>query len=146
MDVIVATPTLELGVDIGDLTSVGLYKSPPSAISYIQRVGRAGRRDGISFINTFFFNSPIDEFYFRNPQELIKGNFYPPYINFENEELIKRHFNSVILEEIALSNIGKMLSEKVAGFIQNRDENTENILKLIDDKKDTLSEAFRIIF
>ena len=72
VDVVVATPTLELGVDIGDLTSIGLYKSPPSAISYTQRVGRAGRRDGISFINTFFFNSPIDEFYFRNPQELIK--------------------------------------------------------------------------
>lgn len=146
VDVIVATPTLELGVDIGDLSSVGLYKSPPSSISYIQRVGRAGRRDGISFINTFFFNSPIDEYYFRNPQELIKGNFYPPYINFENEELIKRHFNSVILEEIALSDMGKILSAKVGEFIESREDNTKKILALIEKEKDTISEACRRIF
>lgn len=146
VDVIVATPTLELGVDIGDLSSVGLYKSPPSAISYIQRVGRAGRRDGISFINTFFFNSPIDEFYFRNPQELIKGNFYPPFINFENEELIKRHFNSVVLEEIAFSDLGKMFSETVDNFIKSRDENTKKIFDLVESKKDILSESFRMIF
>ena len=146
VDVVVATPTLELGVDIGDLTSVGLYKSPPSAISYIQRVGRAGRRDGISFVNTFFFNSPIDEFYFRNPQELIKGNFYPPYINFENEELIKRNFNSIILEEIALSDLGQLLNTPVDEFLKNKDENMKTILKFIDDKKDSFAESFRIVF
>ena len=146
VDVIVATPTLELGVDIGDLTSVGLYKSPPSATSYIQRVGRAGRRDGISFINTFFFNSPIDEFYFRNPQELIKGNFYPPYINFQNEELIKRNFNSIILEEIALSDLGQLLTTPVDEFLKNRNENIKTILKFIDDKKDSFAESFRIVF
>ena len=146
VDVIVATPTLELGVDIGDLISVGLYKSPPSAISYIQRVGRAGRRDGISFINTFFFNSPIDEFYFRNPQELIKGNFYPPYINFENEELIKRNFNSIVLEEIALSEFGQLLTTPVDKFLKNKDENMKTILKFIDDKKDSFAESFRIVF
>ncbi len=146
VDVIVATPTLELGVDIGDLTAVGLYKSPPSAISYIQRVGRAGRRDGISFVNTFFFNSPIDEFYFRNPQELIKGNFYPPYINFENEELIKRNFNSIILEEIALSDLGELLTTPVEKFLKNKDDNIKIILKFIDNKKDSFAESFRIIF
>lgn len=146
VDVIVATPTLELGVDIGDLSSVGLYKSPPSAISYIQRVGRAGRRDGISFINTFFFNSPVDEFYYRHPQDLIKGYFYPPYINFENEELIKRHYNSLILEEIALSEHGDLLSIKVSEFLEKREENTKKILKLIDEKKDIISEAIRFVF
>ena len=146
VDVIVATPTLELGVDIGDLTAIGLYKSPPSAISYIQRVGRAGRRDGISFVNTFFFNSPIDEFYYRNPQKLIKGDFYPPPINFENEELIKRNFNSIILEEIALSDLGQLLTTPVDEFIKNKDENIKTILKFIDDKKDSFTESFRIIF
>jgi|APSaa5957512535_1039671.scaffolds.fasta_scaffold01651_12 ATP-dependent helicase YprA (DUF1998 family) len=146
VDVIVATPTLELGVDIGDLTSVGLYKSPPSAISYTQRVGRAGRRDGISFINTFFFNSPIDEFYFRNPKELIKGDFYPPYINFENDELIKRNFNSIILEELALSKHGEFLNKFASTFLKNRDENMNVILKFVDDEKDLFAESFRFIF
>ena len=146
VDVVVATPTLELGVDIGDLTSVGLYKSPPSAISYTQRVGRAGRRDGISFINTFFFNSPIDEFYFRNPQELIKGNFFPPFINFENDELIKRNFNSIILEELALSEHGEFLNQFTNDFIINRNENMKKILNFVDEKRDLFIESFRYIF
>ena len=146
VDVVVATPTLELGVDIGDLTSIGLYKSPPSAISYTQRVGRAGRRDGISFINTFFFNSPIDEFYFRNPEELIKGNFYPPYINFENDELIKRNFNSIILEEFALSDYGELLNQNMNDFIINRNENMKTILNFVIDKRDLFIQSFLYIF
>lgn len=145
VDVIVATPTLELGVDIGDLSSVGLYKSPPSSINYIQRVGRAGRRDGIAFINTFFFNSPIDEYYFRNPRELIKGDFYPPYINFENEEVVKRHFYAIVLETVALSNIERMLSIKVKEFIENKNENIAEILNLIE-KDDTVVQACKTVY
>lgn len=39
---IVATSSLELGIDIGDLDEVLLVQTPPSVASTIQRVGRAG--------------------------------------------------------------------------------------------------------
>ena len=43
---IVATNSLEMGIDIGDLDEVVLVQSPPSISSTMQRVGRAGHRVG----------------------------------------------------------------------------------------------------
>jgi len=42
--IMVATSTLELGIDIGDLDLVVHYQPPHSADSFLQRSGRAGRR------------------------------------------------------------------------------------------------------
>ncbi|WP_030169899.1 MULTISPECIES: DEAD/DEAH box helicase [Actinomycetes] len=44
--VIVATSTLELGIDIGDLDRVIQIDSPTSVASFLQRLGRTGRRSG----------------------------------------------------------------------------------------------------
>jgi len=44
---IVATSTLELGIDIGEVELVVQDGSPPGPASYLQRVGRSGRRTGM---------------------------------------------------------------------------------------------------
>lgn len=44
--VIVATSTLELGIDVGDLDRVIQIDSPSSVGSFLQRMGRSGRRSG----------------------------------------------------------------------------------------------------
>lgn len=44
--VLVATTTLEVGVDIGDVDLVALVGAPPGTRSLLQRIGRAGRRIG----------------------------------------------------------------------------------------------------
>lgn len=44
---IVATSTLELGIDIGDVELVVQDGSPAGPASYLQRVGRSGRRTGM---------------------------------------------------------------------------------------------------
>ena len=46
--VIVATSTLELGIDVGDLDHVLQIDAPPSVASFLQRLGRSGRRAGTS--------------------------------------------------------------------------------------------------
>jgi ATP-dependent Lhr-like helicase len=46
--VIVATSTLELGLDVGDLDRVIQVGAPPSVASFLQRMGRTGRRSGTS--------------------------------------------------------------------------------------------------
>ena len=43
---IVATSSLEMGIDIGDLDEVVLVQSPPSIAAAVQRIGRAGHRVG----------------------------------------------------------------------------------------------------
>ena len=44
--VIVATSTLELGIDVGDLDRVIQIDAPSSVASFLQRLGRTGRRSG----------------------------------------------------------------------------------------------------
>jgi ATP-dependent Lhr-like helicase len=46
--VIVATSTLELGIDVGDLDRVVQIDAPPSVAAFLQRMGRSGRRAGVS--------------------------------------------------------------------------------------------------
>jgi ATP-dependent Lhr-like helicase len=49
----VATSTLEMGVDIGDVDLVALKGLPPSTASLLQRVGRGGRRGSASNVLAF---------------------------------------------------------------------------------------------
>jgi ATP-dependent Lhr-like helicase len=51
---IVCTSTLELGIDVGDLDRVLQAEAPDTVSSFLQRMGRTGRRDGHS-ANTSFF-------------------------------------------------------------------------------------------
>ncbi len=46
--VIVATSVLELGIDVGNLDRVIQIDSPPTVSSFLQRMGRTGRRAGTS--------------------------------------------------------------------------------------------------
>jgi ATP-dependent Lhr-like helicase len=45
---IFCTSTLELGIDIGDIDIVFFDKQPNSVSSFLQRIGRSGRRSGIA--------------------------------------------------------------------------------------------------
>jgi hypothetical protein len=42
----IATSTLELGIDVGDVDAVLLFEPPGSVSSFLQRIGRANRREG----------------------------------------------------------------------------------------------------
>jgi ATP-dependent helicase Lhr and Lhr-like helicase len=44
---VVATTTLEVGIDIGDVDTCILFDAPPDASALVQRAGRAGRRSGL---------------------------------------------------------------------------------------------------
>lgn len=65
----VATTTLELGVDIGDVDLVGLLSPPPDVASLIQRVGRSGRRS-LGPRVVCFAASPAESFRYRTLLEL----------------------------------------------------------------------------
>lgn len=56
--VIVSTSTLELGIDVGDLDHVIQIDAPPTVASFLQRLGRTGRRPG-SLRNCLFLT--LDE-------------------------------------------------------------------------------------
>ncbi|WP_136709620.1 DEAD/DEAH box helicase [Agromyces sp. H66] len=59
--VIVATSTLELGIDIGDLDRMVQIDAPFSVASFLQRLGRTGRRAGTAR-NALFLATDLDTF------------------------------------------------------------------------------------
>lgn len=58
-DLLVTSSSLEMGIDVGDLDLVIHDGPPPGPSSYLQRLGRAGRRTGHRAI-TFLVGSPDD--------------------------------------------------------------------------------------
>ncbi len=56
--VIVATSTLELGIDVGDLDRVIQIDAPVSVASFLQRMGRTGRRQGTTPNTLFLITKP----------------------------------------------------------------------------------------
>ena len=55
---IVATSTLELGIDVGDLDLVMQVDAPSTVSSFLQRMGRTGRRAGQRSNTTFLCRDP----------------------------------------------------------------------------------------
>lgn len=55
---IVCTSTLELGIDVGDLDSVFQANAPGTVSSFLQRMGRTGRRASTTANTTFFCDNP----------------------------------------------------------------------------------------
>lgn len=57
---VVATGSLELGIDVGDLDAVALIQTPPSISAAVQRVGRSGHRVGETRRGIFFPLSDLE--------------------------------------------------------------------------------------
>lgn len=100
---LVATPTLELGIDVGELDMVLMRNVPPLSSNYWQRAGRAGRRHRMAVIFTYSLKKAHDEYFFEDPMRLLGGTIYPPHINLKNSVMIKKHIHSAIISEIILA-------------------------------------------
>lgn len=95
-----ATPTLEMGVDIGDLSSVLLCSVPPNQASFLQRMGRAGRRDGNAMTTTLADgNSPHDLYFFAETEEMMAGEVAPPGVFLRAAEVLRRQLFAFCMDD-----------------------------------------------
>ena len=93
------TPTLEMGIDIGALSSAILCSVPPTQSNYLQRIGRAGRRDGNSLLITIAQARPHDNHFFKRPLRMIAGEVDPPGIFLDASAVLERQLAAFCLDQ-----------------------------------------------
>ncbi len=93
VNVLVATSTLEMGIDIGDLNVMGNANIAPKPSNFLQRVGRAGRKEGSALIlNYAHAGEPHDMYYFTYPDEMMEGEVTTPGCFLQAKDILRRHF------------------------------------------------------
>ena len=111
LDAIVATNSLEMGIDIGDLDEVIMVQSPPSVAATLQRIGRAGHR-----VN-----------------EVSRGSLYPSHAqDFIEAAALANAVAERDIEPLQLLyNPLDVLAQIIIGMVAHRERSIDSIYRLL---------------
>lgn len=112
-NVLSCTPTLELGIDIGDLSAVLLGSLPKGPANYVQRAGRAGRKTGNALVVAFGGRRARDLYYLDEPREMIAGDIVPPGCYLSAVEILRRQYTAHLLDLAARGSLATADAEQL---------------------------------
>ncbi len=150
VNVLAATSTLEMGIDIGDLNVMGNANVPPKPSNFLQRVGRAGRKEGSALVlNYAHAAEPHDMYYYTYPMEMMQGEVSTPGCFLEAKDILRRHFLAYCIDSWTSADVTHVLPARISdmrlttdgifsseGFILNQ------IIGFIKNNNTSLTTAF----
>lgn len=153
LNAIVATSTLEMGIDIGTLNSAINNSVPPLTSNFLQRVGRAGRNSGSALITTFAQSKAHDLFYYEQPSDMMEGEIASPGCYLEAKDILYRHFFAYCLDNWTSSDPknhsipGIIISLRLSNTdLSNQDFLPNRIISYIKSNEDSLLEKFGALY
>lgn len=119
------TPTLEMGIDIGDLSTVILSSIPPAQANYAQRAGRGGRKDGNALTVAIANARPHDLYFYQDPMEMIAGAVEPPKVFLKASAVLARQFTAYCMDCWVKSGTA-VVPDKVSQCLAKLDETSKD--------------------
>lgn len=117
INILACSTTMEMGVDIGSVSSVMMTNVPPSIVNYRQRVGRAGRRgQGFAASLTYTRDTPLDREAFRDPVAYLTRRIEAPKVTLDSSRIVQRHVNAMLLAAWFAEAGGEALKAKAGDF------------------------------
>jgi DEAD/DEAH box helicase domain-containing protein len=113
------TPTLEMGIDIGDLSSLVLCSVPPAQANYLQRIGRAGRRDGNALNLTVANARPHDLYFYAEPDAMLAGHIDSPGIFLDASAILERQFTAFCFDKWIAADSSASLPRQLGQVLNN---------------------------
>lgn len=141
-NVLVATPTLEMGIDIGDLSTVMLASLPRSVSSYVQRVGRAGRLTGNSLVLAFVQGRGTTLPKLNQPLSVIAGSVVPPAAFLSATEILRRQTTAYLVDTLDFNAHGLDVQKARDVFSSRKTSLVEVLTEEIGRGVEPLVEAF----
>ena len=71
---------------------------PPAQANYLQRIGRAGRRDGNAFTATVAAGKPHDLYFYAEPLAMLAGRIEPPGVFLNAPAVLERQLTAFCLD------------------------------------------------
>lgn len=111
LNLLSCSTTMEMGIDIGGISQVAMNNVPPHPANYLQRAGRAGRRqEARSLAMTLCKSNPHDQAVFSNSRWAFDTPLPAPRVSLDSPIIVQRHVHSLLLSRFlmeALSGSGQ---------------------------------------
>lgn len=120
LNLLSCSTTMEMGIDIGGVQIVAMNNVPPHPANYLQRAGRAGRRQETrSAAVTLCKSNPHDQTVFSNSRWAFDTQLPAPVISLNSSVIVQRHVNAMVLSQFLsdfLANSAQDLSKLSCGW------------------------------